>query len=375
MAKRKRLTPAQPDYFSTNTRAPEVKSMPGPTMPDLNAAPIAQVAEEAATHAALNEVSGVLRDARTQGRLIEALPLGSINARYMLRDRILNKDDEDMRGLIVSLRARGQQTPIEVIALPDAKGPAKYGLISGWRRLTALNSLYEETDESRFATIKALVISPDTAQDAYVAMVEENEVRVNLSLYERARIALHAAGEGVFPTARHAILALFETTPRAKRSKISSFVALVNALDLVLMHPKAISEKLGLQLVKALAADPELKEKLRARLTYEDPRSVADEQRILSEEMMVSQQAMTVPEPESECADNPILESESGAESESDFERPPASGLPYTRPDAVAPGLWLRFDNGTNPRIELSGSTVDHDLCQALKAWLAEKYK
>ena len=78
MAKRKRLTPAQPDHFNTSARAPETKSMTG--SPGFSA-PIAQVAGEAATLAALDEVTGALRAARDQGRLIEALPLGSVNAR------------------------------------------------------------------------------------------------------------------------------------------------------------------------------------------------------------------------------------------------------------------------------------------------------
>jgi hypothetical protein len=379
MAKRKRLTPAQPDHFST--RAPETKSMgPGFNVPS-GAPPIAQVAGDTAAHAALNEVTGILEDARSQGRLIEALPLKQINAKYMLRDRIL-RNDEDMETLMISLRARGQQTPIEVIALPDivpfnapphAPGRPNYGLISGWRRLSALIRLYEETGEDRFATIKALIVTPDTAQDAYVAMVEENEIRVNLSLYERARIAYQAAEEGIFPTSRHAVLALFEAAPRAKRSKISSFIGLVRGLDGVLMFPKMIPEKFGLELVKALADDPGLKKNLRDRLTYEDPRTVADEMRILSEEMQLSQRANMVPaakvEPEIESKTEPDPASVTG------IDRPPVSGLPYTRPDLVGPALWLRYDKGANPRIELSGAGVDAALCRALKDWLAEQGK
>jgi len=125
MAKRKRLTPAQPDHFSITARAPETKSMTGP---GLTAAPIvppiSQVAGEAATLAALDEVTEALRDARTQGRLIEALPLEAINAHYLVRDRLV-LDDEEMDALMTSMRARGQQTPIEVTALPVSdQGPA-----------------------------------------------------------------------------------------------------------------------------------------------------------------------------------------------------------------------------------------------------------
>ncbi|MBL4757643.1 MAG: hypothetical protein JKY32_08390 [Rhizobiales bacterium] len=387
MAKRKRLTPAQPDHFAT--RAPETKSTSpsgpgGPSGPGFNAPPIAQVAGDTATHAALTEVTGILEDARSQGRLIEALPLKAINVKYMLRDRILT-NDEDMNSLMISLRARGQQTPIEVVALPDivplnAPPRPNYGLISGWRRLSALIKLYEETGEDRFATIKALIVTPDTAQDAYVAMVEENEIRVNLSLYERARIALHAAGEGIFPTPRHAVLALFEAAPRAKRSKISSFIGLVRGLDGVLLFPKAISEKFGLELVKGLENDPGLKKNLQDRLTYENPQTISDEMDILVEELRLSQRANMPPAAETESVAAPELDSDtdsnSGPETDSiaGIDRPPVSGLPYTRPDIVAPALWLRFDEGDNPRIELSGTGVDDALCRALKVWLAERF-
>ena len=384
MAKRKRLTPAQPAYFRPGERAPETKSMPNSLPgsipgPDLGAPPIAQVANEAATRAALDEVTGALRDARAQGRLIEALPLDAIDAHYMLRDRILKKDDEDMDALVLSLRARGQQTPIEVIALPRVeRGPKiapPYGLISGWRRLSALIRLYDETGEDRFASIKALVVTPDSAQDAYVAMVEENEIRVNLSLYERARIALLAADEGVFPTPRHAILALFEATPRAKRSKISSFTALVEALDGVVAFPRAIPEKLGLELVKALAADPELKKNLRDRLKFDDPQTIASEMAVLSDQLRLSQKTDTptdtppVPDAPATRAPNPGTDTESSSGSNSGSDKTVSPALS----DQALPRLQVRFEPGAHPRIELSGPDVDDALYRALKIWLAAR--
>ena len=48
-------------------------------MAGMGSAPIAQVAGEAATRAALDELSAALSSARTEGRLIEALPLGVID--------------------------------------------------------------------------------------------------------------------------------------------------------------------------------------------------------------------------------------------------------------------------------------------------------
>lgn len=382
MAKRKRLTPAQPGHFNTMARAPEVKSpeikpMAGPGFADPApvpvsrvavpvsvpvsppiSPPIAQVAGEAATRAALDEVSGALSDARAEGRLIEALPLAAIKARHLVRDRLL-RDDEDMDALVTSLRARGQQTPIEVVALKDAKGGAAYGLISGWRRLNALDRLYKETGEDRFASIKALVIAPDSAREAYLAMVEENEIRANLSLYERARIALRAAQEGVFPTPRHAVLGLFAATARAKRSKITTFVTLVEALEGVLMYPTAIPEKLGLDLARALGADAGLASKITERLTREPPQSAADELAILSQALAPKRVA-------------PADTGSGLAVTPATAATPAAVQL---APGEVVPGLRVRFDRSRHPRIELSGTRVDDALYRALKIWLAEARK
>ncbi|MCB1363052.1 MAG: ParB N-terminal domain-containing protein, partial [Rhodobacteraceae bacterium] len=307
MAKRKRLSPAQPGYLE-GARAPETKSMPvagrpgvlgpdpvsGPVSGSVlgpAAAPIAQVAGDAAAHAALEELSTALRDARGEGRLIEALPLDSVDAGYLVRDR-MEQDEDEMGALMDSLRARGQQTAAEVIRLPDrgGRGPA-YGLISGWRRLVALRRLHSQTGEDRFATLRARVIAPETASDAYVAMVEENEIRVNLSFYERARIAVHAMREGVYPTQRAALQGLFGATTRSRRSKIGSFIAVVEAFDGDLVHPTAISEKLGLALAREIMRDPEFVSEVRVRLESAPQRSAGEEMRLLAAAIAARQPA------------------------------------------------------------------------------------
>ena len=157
MAKRKRLGPARvtgaPTGASTGTPAetPETGSdVPAdletksvfPSYPlgiathRQRPAPIAAVAGQSASEAALAELSDTLRSAREEGRLIQALPLDAIEADHLVRDRLV-ADEEEMQTLISSIRARGQQTPVEVMALEGGR----YGLISGWRRLTALRRL------------------------------------------------------------------------------------------------------------------------------------------------------------------------------------------------------------------------------------------
>ena len=264
MAKRKRLMPAQASYLASDT--PEAPASPAPL--GVGAAPIAQVASEASATAALEELSGVLETARAKGLMIEELALDQIDEAYLVRDRI-TQDEEDMQALMTSIFSRGQQTPIEVVKLEGGDKP--YGLISGWRRLNALRRLYADAAEPRFATVRARVVAPEGAEEAYVSMVEENEIRVNLSHYERARIALKAVEMGLYEDLRKAVLGLFGNASRTKRSKISSFATLVEAFDAELRYPGAISEKLGLALAQRLETDPAFADRLRAALSAAGP--------------------------------------------------------------------------------------------------------
>jgi ParB family transcriptional regulator, chromosome partitioning protein len=237
MAKRKRLAPAQPR--DPNAPAIETKSMPG-----FSAPPIASVAGDASAVAALEELSETLRRARAEGRMITPIPLTHIDETYLVRDRVV-VGGEDMDALKSSLSARGQQTPIEVVDL----GEDRYGLISGWRRLQALRALGQDT-------AKAIITAPREAPDAYIAMIEENEIRVGLSYFERARIVVKAVEGQVFDSHKTALQSLFSTASRAKRSKIKSFIPVVQALGAHLKFPADLGERFGLQLSKALLSDP-----------------------------------------------------------------------------------------------------------------------
>ena len=337
MAKRRRLTPARPGYL--DGPAGDRPALAGPP----GAAPIARVAGDAATQAALEELGGALQAARDEGRMIECLPLDAIDDSHLLRDRMV-MDADDMAALTDSLRARGQQTAIEVVRLPggdsDKAGP-RYGLVAGWRRLTALRRLHDDTGEARFATVQARIVAPPDARAAYVAMVEENEIRADLSFYERARIALRAMREGVYAGRKEALNGLFGSTTRSRRSKIGSFITVVEALDDDLRHPTAISEKLGLGLARNLQNDPEFVSRLRDSLESHPGRSAAEEIRLL-----VAAVAPKAP---------------AGAKA-----APPGTGA------EAAPGISIRVFPGAG-RIELAGPKVDDDLAAELKAWLAAR--
>ncbi|MEL6700073.1 MAG: ParB N-terminal domain-containing protein [Pseudomonadota bacterium] len=237
MAKRKRLGPAE--AFTTPQAAPETKSA-------VSKPPIASVAGEVAAMDAVARMAAVLESARDEGRLVQKIPLDRVVADHLIRDR-MGADPTEMAALVDSLRRRGQQTPIEVVDL----GGERYGLVSGWRRLHALRDL---ANAGGTETVLARIIAPGTEAEAYVAMVEENEIRVGLSYYERARIVLRAEEAGIYPTRKAALQGLFANVSRAKRSKIGSFITVVEALDDHLRFPTEIGERLGLQLAKALEA-------------------------------------------------------------------------------------------------------------------------
>jgi ParB family chromosome partitioning protein len=322
MAKRKRLTPALAAGY-------EEAEMIFPRYPDgvahnFTRAPVAQVAGDIATRAALDELATEMAAAREGGRMVLDLPLEAVEAGHLVRDR-MRHDPEEMAALKASLAARGQQTPVEVVAL----GAGRFGLISGARRLAALAALHAETGEARFGRVLALARTPDNAQAAYVAMVEENEVRADLSFYERGRMVSEAAQMGLYPDPQAAVRALFASALPAKRSKILAFVGIHEALGRHLRFATDIPEKLGLALAAALGADPGLVGRLNDALRKTPASDAAGERRALERALHRIRAAEPPPE--------------------------------------VAPGIALDIRKG---RVVLSGPGVDAGLAAALTAWL-----
>ncbi|CTQ33143.1 ParB/RepB/Spo0J family partition protein [Jannaschia rubra] len=274
MAKRRRLDIARHPVPETKEARPGTGGpglSQGAAAAPAHAPPVAQVSGQAAGSAALEEMAAFITTARAEGRLLVSLPVGRIEAGYMHRDRLMPAEaDEDMQALMASLRARGQQVPIDVVKLNSAPTEA-YGLVSGLRRLTALRALWAETKDPAFSRIKARLVAPNDLPAAYVSMVEENEIRAPISFYERARIAIKAVEVGAFPDLRAALRGMYANVSRAKRSKIGSFAVLVEALDGALRFPAALPERRGLALARALEGDAALGPRLRAALAAARP--------------------------------------------------------------------------------------------------------
>ncbi len=347
MAKRRRLTPADPDSFTP----PMVLETKAYLRPGITPPPIAQVAGDASMTAALAEVSEVLATARAEGRLVQRLSLTAIDTGYLVRDRLSGNPDE-MQALMQSLRNHGQRTPIEVTEI----APGHFGLISGWRRITALTRLYTQTGDAQYDTVLALLRRPDTASDAYIAMVEENEVRLGLSYYERARIVALAVEHGVFGSDKAALQALFATASRAKRSKIGSFLDIYRLLGAALSFPMALPERLGLTLSHLLADDPVAVADIVSALQAQPAKTAEDELAHLSQ--LVENVALR-------ASVEPVL---------LDAAPPKTRDTPPSAvPDAqeIRPGVFLKVEGGwTKPILILSGPNVGPGFREQLEAWL-----
>lgn len=227
-------------------------------------APIAQVAADAAAlspaasaedraqQARLQADADRLATAEAEGRLLADLPVAEIDGDAMIRDRTI-LDEAEMMELRQSIAANGLRLPVEVFELA-APGPdgARYGLVSGYRRLAAVRALHGLTADAKYQTIRAIVRPRAETDRAFVAMVEENEIRSELSPFERGRIAVIAAQQGAFVNVEEAVNQLFATGSKAKRSKVRSFALVFEEMGDMLTFPEALSEKRGLRLAQAL---------------------------------------------------------------------------------------------------------------------------
>jgi len=370
MAKRKRLSPAAALTASEPApetgAAPEVKSL----SPLRRSPPIAEVAGGAASAAALDEMAQRWQAAREGGRMVVELPLDAVVLDHIDRDRMAD-DPQEAEILRESLLRRGQQTPIEVVALPGER----YGLLSGWRRCAALRELHEETGEDRFAVVQALLRQPEDAPAAYMAMIEENEIRANISHFERARIVVRATERGVFETEKLALAELFASVPRARRSKIGAFLPLVHALDGVLHFPEALTERFGLDLAQALQDRPGLEARLREVLGAADPADGAAERKLIDSAMreapkrLKGRKKTRSPETGSDAAGRTDPDQGAPAAPETLMQADEAALLPGATALSEGPsGRVYRDDQG---RVLICGT--DEDFARDLVAWMAER--
>ena len=262
MAKRRKLeAPSAADLSALDAEfRSETRTRPNPAT-----APISQIASEAAQASRLDDAqtrldrldAERLRSAQEQGLLISEIATADIVTNQMIRDRTV-LDADELTELQISIRANGLRLPIEVFQ--DGDG---YALLSGYRRLLAVRNL-AELNPGNYTTIKALIRPATDTAGAFAAMVEENEIRANLSHYERGRIAAIAAQQGAFESTETAVNMLFNTASKSKRSKVRSFAEVFEMMGDLLEHPENLTERRGLRLAGALrqGGKPQLRDAL-----------------------------------------------------------------------------------------------------------------
>ena len=182
---------------------------------------------------------------------IELLPVAAVDVGAMIRDRT-GFDPEPFDELKRSILINGLRLPIEVHALDPPEGDKTHGLISGARRLAAFVELRELTGDDRWSTIPAFVRAPRDLGAALEAMVEENEIRAEISPYEKGRIAWLARSRGLFPTIEAAVDGLYPRASQPKRSRLRALARLSEALDGLLTAPERLTMVQALKLANAV---------------------------------------------------------------------------------------------------------------------------
>ena len=178
------------------------------------------------------------------------IPLAAIAMDALPRDRAA-LDPTALDELQASIANTGLRQPIEVWQLSSPQGDKTHGLISGLRRLTVHHTLHC-LRPTGFGTIAAFLRSPTSIADAMAAMVAENEIRADLSPWDKGRTLVQAVDQGIFPTIEAAALTLHPSITRQKRHTIRSYASVVDLLQGQLSAPETLTHSQMLRLAQAL---------------------------------------------------------------------------------------------------------------------------
>ncbi|MGY9045694.1 hypothetical protein P775_01020 [Puniceibacterium antarcticum] len=241
------------DGFARETSRPSTRPPIADVVADaaLNSDPLPPLAREAVARDKVD--AQAMRLAMEKGLVAREIPIHEVTADALTRDR-MNLDEEEMRELIDSITRNGLRLPIEVFEPSNPEAAGRYALISGFRRLAAYRQLNAMTGGEKYRTIAAFVRAPDSIAATLVAMIEENEIRVGLSQYERGRAAAVSVHDGVFASIDEAVTTLFQSGSKTKRSKIRSFALIHDELGDMLRYATALTERQCLRIATALRA-------------------------------------------------------------------------------------------------------------------------
>lgn len=173
---------------------------------------------------------------------ITHIPLDQINKTALPRDRSHHTPEADAE-LWQSIANDGLRQPIEVFPI---EGDIPFALISGFRRLTAYQTLLEMNE--KWSTIPAFIRTPETIPQAMADMVAENEIRAEISPWDRARTIVDAVERQLFTTHDEAIAALHPRASTQKNSRLRTLTSVVTAFYDVFKNPHELSERKLLRL-------------------------------------------------------------------------------------------------------------------------------
>ncbi len=178
------------------------------------------------------------------------IPLTQIAEDALPRDRTA-LDATDLGELRASILASGLRMPVEVFEDVNPNAPAPYGLLSGFRRLRVFRELSGEWGLPQYAGIPAILRAPASIPDALARMVEENDIRTDITPWDKARIVIEAVARGYFPNIDSAIDGLYAAADRQRRARIRAMCVVVEELPNHLTDAAALSQRQLLRLAAA----------------------------------------------------------------------------------------------------------------------------
>ena len=178
----------------------------------------------------------------TTAPTVHLIALAAIDEGALARDRT-GLDPEPLAELEASIAASGLRQPIELFPLTWPSGGRTHGLLSGYRRFCATRNLFERTADPRFATIRAFINPRLDEPKALAAIVEENEIRADLSPYERGQVAVMARDMGAFASIEEAVDGLYPHASRAKRIRLRAIAHFAEDVGGFFRAPERLSQR------------------------------------------------------------------------------------------------------------------------------------
>ena len=181
------------------------------------------------------------------------IPIAEIDADALARDRTRHDEPAliELRALHRQVRPAHADRGLRPRRRPTR--PSPHGLISGFRRLAAFRGLYEFDRPGKIRHHPRLPPHPADLAQAMTAMVEENAIRVEISPWEQAMIAVKAARSEAYPGIDAAIAAFYGNLNRLKRTRIRAVAQVADELDGWLTAPETLSLRQLLRLAPLIA--------------------------------------------------------------------------------------------------------------------------